>query len=415
MLIRARVSLRTLALALIPSSLVAFIATWATINDSWHWLRVYHAYGAIFADLRQVTATADCVLSDAAWSMASATCDPFGRDYNYPSVWARGFAMLGLGEAKTEQVAILMIGAFIAAVFAISLLSVWLVRPLVPIMCVAVAAVAPPTWLALERGNIDIVVFAAVVLGALLSLLQISWLSAILLAIASVAKIFPVGAALILLRQRRQHPRSLWLFLALVTGGFALIVSELPLISQRTPQPTEAAFGSSIFFQYLWNHLDLPFASLAPRLLGVVLFAGVLLALMILVARFSRVKVSVAETVEAVARDRISATLVLSGGGPLICAYLLGTNFDYRLVFAIPLVAGLARAATRTRVPTSLLLTALISQLWFTYPTPIWIQRFSDLLWVVLAPFVALVLLRVMRSPSHTGANRELSQEMFGT
>jgi len=404
-----------LALALVPASLVVFIATWATINDSWHWLRVYHAFGAIYADLRQVTATADCVLSDAAWSVTSATCDPFGRPYNYPSFWARGFAVLGLGEDQTEQVAILMIGAFIAAVFAVSLLGVWLVRPLVPIVCVTAAAVAPPTWLALERGNIDIVVFAAVVFGALLSLLRRSWLSAIVFAIASIAKIFPAGAALILLRDRRQHPRSVWLFLALVTSGFALIVSELPLISQRTPQPTGAAFGSSIFFLGVWNRLGFPFVSLAPRLLGVILFAGVLLVLVLLAARFSGVKFAVAETVEGISRDRISATLVLSGGGPLICAYLLGANFDYRLVFAIPLVAGLARAAKHTRVPASLLLPALIAQLWLTYPTPIWIQRFSDLVWIVLAPFLALVLLRVTRSPSHSGANRESSQGMTST
>ena len=391
-----KIGLKTAGLALIPSSLVFLIATWATITDSWHWLQVYHAFGATYADLRQVTATADCILSDASWSIASATCDPFGRGYNYPSLWARGFAVLGLGEAQTEAVAVAMVIVFALVVFVVSLLSTYLVRPFVPIVSVTTAAVAPPTWLALERGNIDVFVFAAVVAGALLSLLHKSGLSAILFAIASVLKIYPLGAVLVLLRDRRRHPWSVGIFLALTTVGFALIVRELLLISERTPQPIASAFGAPVLLKTGWLRMDLPAGSLIPQLLGALIFVGVLLLLMGLAARIKGISESVATAVQAISRDRISTTLVLSGGGPLILSYILSANFDYRLIFAIPLVAGLARVAVQEINVIRVLLLALVIQLWLTYVTPILVQRLSDLLWMVLAPCVAFLLVRIM-------------------
>ena len=397
---------KILGFALIPPFLVAVIATWATITDSWHWLRVRHAFGVVYADLRQVTATADCIMTDASWSMESPTCDAFGRGYNYPSLWARAFAALGLGEARTVWVAVVMMAVFSVCIFIVSLLSAWLVRPLVPLACVTVAAVAPPTWLALERGNVDVFVFTLVVIGALLFVLRKSWLSAILLAIASVSKIFPLGAALILVRDRKQRPRNVVIFVSFVATGTFLTFSEFRLINQRTPQPTAMSFGASSLFQGIWNRLDAPFGDWAPRLLGVVLFAALTLALARSVASLPRVKESFSSAVDYIARDRISATLVLSGGGPLLFAFLLGTNFDYRLIFAIPLIGGMARAGALAAFPVRLLVVALVLQSWLTYPTPIWIQRVSDLLWVLLAPCVAYMLLRVTSSSAHHRANK---------
>lgn len=385
-----------MTLALLPALLVGVVSTWAAINDSWHWLRVRHAFGSTYADLRQVTATASCIARNPDWSMASATCDPFGRSFNYPSFWARGFATLGLDEGSTRAIAWTFLALFVSAIFVISLLSIWSVRPRLPLAGVVLAACAPPTWLALERGNIDVVVFAIVVWAALASLLDRRSISAVLLAIATLAKLFPVGAALIPLRDRRQDPRSLWIFAGLTVLGIAFMVNELPLINQRTPQPTGAAFGAALLFQVALNRLDSPFPSLAPRVLGVLLFATVLLTYRAMLrVRLPRIDRSITDAVDDITRDRISSTLVLAGGGPLIVAYLAGTNFDYRLIFAIPLVAGLCRRQTPRVDPCNLLMGAVLLQMWLSYPMPVPIQLVSDLMWVVVAPAVGLLLLRL--------------------
>lgn len=383
--------------ASLPALLVGMIAIWAVVNDSWKWLRVTHAFGSTYADLRQVTATASCIIADPSWTMESATCDPFGRAYNYPSLWARGFAALGLGTGSTEAIAEAFIALFVAALFVISLLSMWPSRRGLPVLGVALAAVAPPTWLALERGNIDVLVFVVVVLAILASIRDKRSASAVLLAVGGLAKIFPAGAGLILLRDREEHPRAFLLFVGLMAFGSAFVVAELPLINRRTPQPTDAAYGAALLFQSAWKHVNLLNWSVAPRLLGIVLFAIVLLAYVALLRfRPSRSTRAITDAIESLARDRIALTLVLAGGGPLIVSYLVGTNFDYRLIFGIPLVAGLGRIGIRGVGPAVLLMGSVIMQMWLTYPVPTSIQQVSDFAWVFVAPAIGLVMLALI-------------------
>ncbi len=388
---------RSAVLAVVPALLVGLVATWAALTDSWNLLGVTHAFGATYADLRQVTATAGCITSDPTWSMKSMTCDPFGRGYNYPSLWAHGFAILGIDESSTELVALVFIGFFVGAILLVSLLSTWSVQPSVPLLSVSAAALAPPTWLALERGNIDLLVFVTVTLTALASILHRGLLPPTLLAIASVLKIFPAGAALILLRDRKHHPRSLWVFIGLMAVGSAFVVKEVPLIGQRTPQPTGAAFGASLLFQIMWNRLGLPESSVIPRLLGVLAFACMFLFVVVLVTRLPKAEQSISQAINGISRDRIASTLVLVGGGSFIFAYLLGTNYDYRLMFMILLVAGLARSARHALSPTFLLMSAIIVQLWLGFPMPVpyWLQIFSDFIWFGLAPVVGFLILRL--------------------
>lgn len=393
---------RSIALALIPTAMVGITATWATITDSWDFLGVPPGADRI-ADLRVITVTAICVRNDPNWSLASISCNPLGAthydypaNYNYPSIWVRTFAALGLTPSSTQAVALLIIALFTSAVFIVSFLSVRGTQPTVTLSALCLALASPPIRLGLERGNIDLIAFTIVVLAGLASIQRRGTLAAILLAVASVAKFFPAGASLLLIRDRKRRP--LWVFSAVAIAGLAMEASELTLIGQRTPQPIGAAFGASLFFQAAWNRFNLPYASIAPRLLGALAFFAVLAtlyALWLQPAGSGRIQRSTSELVDAFRTDRTAATLVLMGGGPLITSYLLGTNYDYRLVFAIPLVAGLSRLAlSRSSLARGLMVVTLI-QLWLTYRMPMWIQLASDLVWLALAPAIGLLVLRV--------------------
>jgi len=113
----------TLAGVVMPPLVLGLGVLVANGIGSWAWLSGSD-YVPDFSDLKQITFTADCVESDPAWSLSSETCDPNGRAYDYPALWARGFAALGIGSAETARVGVVLIVILIIAVGVLG----WLAR-----------------------------------------------------------------------------------------------------------------------------------------------------------------------------------------------------------------------------------------------------------------------------------------------
>lgn len=386
---------KILSPALLPPALLAAIATWATWTDSLHHLLNGQGMFPVYADLRSVTATAECIIRDPSWTITSPTCDPFGREYNYPSFWAQSFALLRLDVSRTEEVAMLMMGLFILAFAIICFLVIGPSRRGFLLFSVSASAIAPPTWLAIERANIDLFIFVLMTFGALLWLRRRSLLSALVLAIASILKIFPVGSYLLFYQARDRHPYAPWLFLAVGIPGLLYLLPEVSSISRRTPQVPVNSFGAPLLFEGAAEALKLEWGAHAPRLLGVFLFVAIGAIFIFAESHRSRVAELMTTTVNDIAVDRVASVLILTFGGSFITAYVLGTNFDYRLVFAIPIVAGLARSSASGRSLGRGLAGAFVVQMWLTYPAPIWIEVASDLAWVALGPIFALIVFRV--------------------
>lgn len=107
-------SLGESAVPLSPGVLLTVGAWMAGKIGSWAWLSGSD-YIPDFSDLRQITATADCIGSMEDWSLSSPTCDPNGRAYNYPTVWARLFALVGIGQSQT-----LILGALLVVLMAVT-------------------------------------------------------------------------------------------------------------------------------------------------------------------------------------------------------------------------------------------------------------------------------------------------------
>lgn len=198
-------------------------------------------------------------------------------------------------------------------------------------------------------------------------------------------KVFPAGALAAYGPNFRKQKVAIVLFLLTAAGGGVYIGAELNIIRSRTPQPTEAAFGAAV----LVRQFDLP----AGRVFGFAAFICMSAILFMLLRRKPLGRLSKAASVLSrdIQADVIASSLIAFGAGPLVLAYLLGSNYDYRLIFTIPLVAGLLRV--RTGAVARALLVGIILASWMAYPMPTPIQFVGDLVLLVTMPFLFLFLL----------------------
>jgi hypothetical protein len=171
--------LRTLGawgIPFVPALILSGGVAWGTTIGSWAWLSGSD-YQPDFSDLKQITATAGCASTDPSWSLASETCDPNGRAYNYPSIWARGFSALGLDLADTEWLGFSLFLILLVTVVLMGVLVRGAWGPTLPIQQRFFAAtiwilscVSAPYWLAIDRGNTDLLILAIVTLSCLLTI-----------------------------------------------------------------------------------------------------------------------------------------------------------------------------------------------------------------------------------------------------
>jgi hypothetical protein len=275
---------------------------------------------------------------------------------------------------------------FVFAVGTISWLTVTTSRtPLFSSVFITIAACAPPTWLALERGSTEVVIFFIVSLSWLMYAIGNRWVAAVALGIATFMKFYPVGAGFVFWRKSRFSWGPLITFLAVATGGVVLILADLRIILHETPQPTGGAFGSSLLLRMYEAPL--------PRVLGALMFVicASLYIWLLKLHRIGLVRRDAIQLVEDLRSDSVAAALVIYGGGVFTAAYVLGTNYDYRLIFLVFLVAGLA-LTWRCRVAKWLLVLIVLS-LYGSYPATYAVEFAVDVLWVFLAPAIGLLVL----------------------
>jgi len=109
-----------------------------------------------------------------------------------------------------------------------------------------IASISPPFWLAMDRGNSDILILAIVVLAAVLSTASVGVLPGLLVALAGLLKVFALGSGLMLLAQRRARMVTLAAWVVGSVLAFLPLLPDLALISARTPRSHWMSFGASV-------------------------------------------------------------------------------------------------------------------------------------------------------------------------
>lgn len=294
--------------------------------------------------------------------------DPALRPMNYPRVW-QWLAYLSVTGADTAPLAGAAIAGYLVAVWAFA----W--RPgRGSALLLAVAVFSPAGLLCVERGNTDLVLFALA--AAALGLLRRNAAAATGLLLGGfVLKLYPILGFAALLREKRRELLALGaLTAAVVVVHLWLLHDEIRAIRAATPSGTAFSYGAASFAGLL-SHLA---GALSPGGRAM-LWGGV--ALVVLsglgwavrpLGRGGR-----ATAVERVPDPDLDAFRL--GAAIYLGTYLLGGNFDYRMVFLLFTIPQLwswrAGAGRRPGRCATVMLAAALLALW----QPVWEHGFARL------------------------------------
>lgn len=253
--------------------------------------------------------------------------DHMGRTYNYPSVWLK-FPFLDVSNENVRYIYLVFALMFCAGLGFISWndshRKFWLYLPFV---------FSPPVILALERCNIEIVVFFLISLAYFLmgrsKHAAVSVFSGAILYGATILKIFPVFGFFGFLRT--SWKRSL---IYLVPFGilcalhFLSVREEMAQVQANTPIFPFFSHGLSVLPLIIF--IRLPEDTMFQLPLMVVLAWAVLSLLTIVAYQMGRK--SGEQENEA---NSHSLLLFRVGSFIYLATFLIGSNFDYRLIFLL--------------------------------------------------------------------------------
>src|SRR5207244_430522 len=290
-----------------------FVSVWARLG-------VEHLLPS-FADMRFLTSALEAHRAGVN-PYVSSPFDPWLRPLNYPRVWLT-LSAIGLGARHTVVLAlVLAAGFYTAMMFLVGRITV------APGLVYGVLLCAPAATLAVERGNIDLVIFVLLTVAALtFDYRTVSYASYVLLTLAAILKLYPVCGFAVGLRARLR--RGL-LLLAVGLAVFAVYVycirADIAFMVANTPQIKEISFGRRVLFEKLASmKLAVPVET-GSRLAVV---ASIIMALII------------SSVVKRPEFSSPAGTAMAVGAGIYAGTFVAMNCFNYRLIFLLFLVPQL--------------------------------------------------------------------------
>lgn len=315
-----------LAVAVVYGAAVA-TAQLASDVDLWRYLGVKSA-PTLFFDARNVAAAADC------WSqgydpLVENPCDPWHRVMVYPRVWVL-LHHVGLTQDRTLLFGSILVGAFLA-----SLLVLVGRLNLRDGAIVSAAVISPAVMLSVERGNVDLVLFAILVAAvyAWEARARITPIVApALILMAGVAKFYAIFAlpALALTKDRR------WRWLVVLTAAamgvyLVLILDDLRQVLTAPEGGLLYSYGARILIGDLY-HRFVPERWGLGSLLAQAIAVTPLVVLTVALWLRTRRRFGIPAIPEVVHRP----TLAFHFGALIyLGTFALRKNGDYRLVFVL--------------------------------------------------------------------------------
>jgi len=286
---------------------------------------VPEAFGFPFLDTHVVLAWAECAARGVD-VYATNPCDALGRTLAQSPLWLR-LGHLDVTTAWTD-----IAGLFVGLTFVLALFLLPPARGTGPALVLLVAFCSPAVAYGLERANTDLLMFAAVVGGAVLAR---RWVGYGLILLAGLLKFYPLAALVILARERQARVVASGLAIAAVLAVFvAVYAADLARLSVVTGHWYGSNFGAICLVEglpALWPG--------QPLLARVVIWAFGALALCGAWMMYRRAS---ADTALAALPGRERAVLMASASVAMgsFCVLL---NGGYRAIFLLPVVAVLAR------------------------------------------------------------------------
>jgi hypothetical protein len=308
--------------------------------DLWPWLGVPSG-PSLFFDARNVAAAVECSRLGHD-PLVDNPCDPWGRTMFYPRVWLV-LRWTGLDQGHT-----LLFGAVVVAVYVL-LLVLLLPRLSWPEgLLVAAAACSPAAMFAVERANMDLVIFSGLALAAVVwrrGSAAAQYTAVALVLAMAVAKLYPVVALLAFLPARRRRVAGAAAAGLVVFAGYVVVTREdVATISAAATQGQYNSYGARILLGRLYHGvLGDQWGGSRTVAQALVLLAVAVLGLglwLVLRRRWSgrpgrEQPAPMAETSDLLA-FRMGALVY-------VATFVAGNSFDYRLVCLLLVLPGLLR------------------------------------------------------------------------
>ena len=371
---------------LIVVALAGYFALLAAFIHSSDYVAAWNRFGVpgvepFFSDLRGITTAGDSYRAGYD-PLVSNPQDPWHRPMNYPRVWLLPLMALGIHQDHTNA-----LGFGLAIFFYVSVFSfigriglrhgVWWAA----LLC------APPTMLAVERGNNDLFILGLLAL-AVTALRQETirpWIAYLAVGLCAVLKLYPIAAFML---AWRETPRRAVAILAVAGLAFTVYLGmtrgDLHTINAVVPHSVWMSYGSGVYFHWLSPPGEpdgLPWY--CPTLAVVMTFA----LACCLCARFPG----------PVPLRRAEADGLMIGGALYAATFVLNTNYNYRLIvllLTVPALLQLLESGTAFyRWLARTLLVSLVVGWWLSprlEMTPFFIKEGMN--WIVFAGMFFLIL-----------------------
>lgn len=284
--------------------------------------------------------------------------DPWGRPFNYPRIWL-ALGQLGLDQSHTTGLAIVLsISLYIGFLLFPGSRAGWF-----PSACILLVMFSPAVMMGVKAGNIDQFMFFLVAMG-IVGISQsgrVAQAAGVIAMLAGfVLKIFPAFGLAAILSLGRRH--CLWLgpLLVLVAGIYGWTqLEELQRMKDTTPVGIAASYGRDV--TALRVAAELPQLANAARIGAI---AGIFMGFALLA--FGALSRDREDRVEPF--DDRSLTAFRAGAMIYCGTFLLGSNWDYRLMFLafpLPLLVAICRHPSRSMRWSAILVTAsLLASCW---------------------------------------------------
>ena len=302
-----------------------------------------------FADLRIITHGADSY-AQGLDPMVKNPADPWQRRLNYPRIW-QGLYSLGINKSHTTALGIAEICCF--------LIGVCLILPnarKAMLVAVFAAVLSPATLLGVERANTDLLLFFLAALSIIAA--QRSYMiTSVIVLDGFLLKLYPIFGLTVLLKAEKS--KFLRYTLALVVFGAAYAAatfSDLLLINEATPKATLLGYGMNV----CWMKL----AAVNATLGWYAKIFSYIAVPCIIAATFSRSLSSNPPTPSEGAEIYLDSFRV--GSGIYIGTFLLGNNWDYRLMFLILALPQLVLWA-KISIASKITISTIFISLWYTF------------------------------------------------
>jgi len=309
--------------------------------------------GFNFADLFSTLSTVDCY-SRIGLDVYSSQNSGYCGNYIYGADLLSTFNILRLNPEFSTFIGIIFIVS-VSSTFAIFLITSSTSKT--GIALGTVLFFSPGVSLLFERGNIDALVFVGLVASGVLAKKNRFYSSFAILGILSVLKFYTFPCMLVyLLLQKNSKKRIFGSSLIIVV--FARIIFSLSKIESAIPEGGYAQFGAKIIGNY-FRGLGLPVSYLQGRLIAYI--SIVLICFFLLTNRITKAKLQQ----RLLQRDDL-LTPGFFCAVTFISCYILGLNYDYRLVFFAPFVIWLLEILYLQRTTSYVFISISLFGAWFS-------------------------------------------------